>query len=47
MAYIAFLAFIFLGMLMGFFLIRHQKFHYLKRMVSRRKKYLKPFHPSK
>lgn len=45
MAYIAFLAFIFLGMLIGFFLICHQKFHYLKRMVSRRKKILKAISP--
>jgi len=47
MAYIVFLAFIILGMTLGVILIRHQKFHYLKRMISRRKKYLKPFHPSK
>lgn len=47
MAYIVFLAFIFLGMMVGVILIRHQKFHYLKRMISRQKKYLKPFHPSK
>lgn len=47
MAYIVFLAFIFFGMMVGVILIRHQKFHYLKRMISRRKKYLKPFHPSK
>lgn len=47
MAYIVFLAFIFLGTMLGIILIRHQKFHYLKRMISRRKKYLKPFHLSK
>jgi UPF0716 family protein affecting phage T7 exclusion len=47
MAYIIFLAFIFFGMLLGIFLIRHQKFYYIKRMISRRKKYLKPFLPAK